>query len=411
MSSSTTRDPAQKALDETRVVLRGVRPAGEVVDEVGRRRFLHSGPPLELDEVPGPMRGAILGALVFEGEAADLDAAQRILDNGEIELLSCHHAGGVGAMAGIVTPQMPVLVAENDARPSQQVFSPVNEGLGQALRFGSNDPKTLRRLRWIADVAAPILDSALADSDELDLTELVSEGLRRGDECHNRNVATTASLIAHLAPAIARTAPTAEQAAEVFTFAAGNRHFGLPFSMAAGKGIAVAASGVQSSPLVTAISGNGRRLGIRVSGTGDRWFLAPSPLGDARYFEGFSAEDATPTMGDSMISETVGFGGFALTAAPAITSFVGGTVAQSRALIEEMRSITVGESSRFLIPEEEFRGTPMGIDVHRVAETGIAPVINNGLAHRDPGRGQVGAGITRLPVEPFAEASAALGGD
>ena len=403
-----TIDPALNALDETRVVLRGVRPAGEVVDGVGPRRFLHSGPPLELDEIPGPMRGAILGALVFEGEAPDLDAAQEILDGGEIELLSCHHAGGVGAMAGIVTPQMPVLVAENDATPSQQVFSPVNEGLGQALRFGANDPKTLERLRWIADIAAPVLDAALADSDELDLIEMVSEGLRRGDECHNRNVATSASLIAHLAPAIARTAPTPEQAAEVFTFAAGNRHFGLPFSMVAGKGIAVAASGVEGSPLVTAISGNGRRLGIRVSGTGDRWFLCPSPLGDARYFEGFSAEDATPTMGDSMISETVGFGGFALTAAPAITSFVGGTVAESRKLIEEMRSITVGESSRFLIPEEEFRGTPMGIDVHLVAETGVSPVINNGLAHKDPGRGQVGAGITRLPVEPFAEASTAL---
>ena len=193
--SEPAADRALKAFDETRVILRGVRPAGEVVKEVGPRRFLHSGPPLELSEIPGPMRGAIIGALVFEGEAADLSEAERLLDGGEMELLSCHHAGGVGAMAGIVSPQMPVLVGENDADPTQRVFSPVNEGLGQALRFGSNDPKTLARLRWIADVAAPILNAALAEAEELDLTAMVAEGLRRGDECHNRNVATSASLV------------------------------------------------------------------------------------------------------------------------------------------------------------------------------------------------------------------------
>ncbi|MGI9556726.1 MAG: DUF1116 domain-containing protein [Solirubrobacterales bacterium] len=401
---------ALRALDDTRVLLRGVRPAREVTSEVGPRCFLHSGPPLELEEIPGPMRGAIEGALVFEGEAGDLNSAAEIVDAREIELLSCHHAGGVGAMAGIVTPSMPVVVGENDAGSPRTVFSPVNEGLGQALRFGSNDEATLTRLRWITDVAAPVLDAAVQAADEIDLTEVVAEGLRRGDECHNRNVATSAMLITRLAPAISRTASSPEVAAEVFEFAAGNRHFGLPFSMVTGKGIALAAGDIEGSSLVTAISGNGRRLGIRVSATGDEWFYGPAPLGDARYFEGYSAEDAQPTMGDSMISETVGFGGFALTAAPAITSFVGGTVAESRKLVEEMRSITVGESSRFLIPEEEFRGTPMGIDVHAVAEAGVTPVINNGLAHKDPGRGQVGAGITRLPLEPFVAASEALGG-
>jgi hypothetical protein len=402
---ATAADPALAAMDSSRVRLVGVRPAGEVLPAVGPRRFLHSGPPLPLEEVPGPMRGALIGALMLEGEAADAAAAAAILDAGELEIMPCHDAGAVGAMAGIVTPSMPGVVVECDG---STVYSPLNEGLGRALRFGSNDEATLTRLRWMAAVAGPALDAAIAATDEMELGAVIAEGLRRGDECHNRNVATSAFLIAALGPALIRSAASRDDAADVFAYAIGNRHFALPFSVAAAKAIADSAHGFSGSPIVTAMAGNGRRFGIRVSGTGDRWFLAPAPHGNARYFEGYSAADATPTMGDSMITETVGYGGFVLTAAPAITSFVGGTVEQSRALVEEMRAICAGTSTRFLIPGEEFRGAPMGIDVRRVSETGIAPVINNGLAHREPGRGQVGAGITRLPLEPFLDARLAL---
>jgi hypothetical protein len=407
-SSPPISSPVERcltALDTTEVPLVGVRRAGEVLADVGPRRYLHSGPPIELDEVPGPMRGALIGALLFEDEAADPAAAAAILDAGEIELVPCHHAGAVGAMAGIVTPSMPGVAAQ---AAGQTVYSPLNEGLGQALRFGSYDDATLDRLRWIRDVAAPLLDAAIRADEELELCGLVAEGLRRGDECHNRNVALSAMIIARLAPAIARAAPSSEEAAALFEFAAGNRHFALPFTIAAAKGVTIAAHGVAGSPIVTAMAGNGRRFGIRVSGTGDRWFLAPAPLGEPRLFEGFTAADATPTMGDSMITETAGWGAFALTAAPAITSFIGGTAELSAQLVEEMQSICAGSSRRMLIPGDDFRGTPLGIDVHRVRDAGVSPVINNGMAHREPGRGQVGAGITRLPIAPFVEASEVL---
>jgi hypothetical protein len=406
MASISPAPPVQRsldALDQTAVRLVGVRPAGEVIDAVAPRVYLHSGPPLALADIPGPMRGALLGALVFEGEARDLAEAAEIVDAGEVELRSCHDNGAVGAMAGIVTPRMPGVVVQGGGR---SLYSPLNEGLGQALRFGSNDDQTLDRLRWMADVAGPVLDAAIQSSEPMELGEVIAEGLRRGDECHNRNVATSAFLIARLAAGIARAGPDA--AADVFSYAAGNRHFALPFSIAAGKAIGDAAHGHPGSPVVTAMAGNGRQFGIRVSGAGDRWFLAPAPLGDARFFEGYTASDATPTMGDSMITETVGYGAFALVAAPAIISFVGGTAEGSRELVERMRSICAGTSTRFLIPAEDFRGTPIGVDVHRVRELGIAPVINNGLAHREPGRGQVGAGITPLPLEPFVAASELL---
>jgi hypothetical protein len=350
------------------------------------------------------MRGAVIGGLIFEGEATDVAAAERIIDGGEIELTPCHHAGALGAMAGIVTPNMPVVVARS---ANHITFSPLNEGTDGAVRYGSYDDKTIQRLRWMSTDMAGVLDEAIKTIEPVDLIEVLSEGLRRGDECHNRLIATTAILIARFAPAFIRS-KNPEAAERTALIMAGNGHFALPFAISAAKALALAAADIPNSPIVTAMAANGRVFGIRTSGTGDRWFVAPSPIGEPKLIPGARIEDITPTMGDSMIAETVGFGAFAMTAAPAIMSFVGGTAAYARQLVEEMRGITAGASTRFLIPAEEHAGSPIGIDVHRVRETGVAPVINNGLAHRIPGRGRIGAGITRVPIEPFVAASKAL---
>ena len=397
---------AFKALDTTTVTLVGVRPAAEVVAFTSRNHVLHAGPPLRLEEMPGPMRGAVVGGLVFEGIAATLTEAESLVRSGSVSISTCHAAGGVGAMAGVVTPTMPVVVVEGSS--GGRAFSPLNEGLGRALRFGSNAEDVLARLSWLRDVAAPVLDAAIGATPPIDLTKLQAEGLRRGDECHNRNVATTCALVLRLAPAIARQAPSGEIAASVIEYAAANPHFFLPFSMAAAKVIGDAAANFAGSSIVTGISANGRQLAIRVSGTGDRWFSAAAPIGEPRLFEGFTRDDAQATMGDSFATEAAGLGAFALTAAPAITSFVGGDTATSNRLVEEMRSICVSESSRFRVPFDDFRGTPLGIDVLRVVAAGVAPIVNNGIAHREAGRGQIGAGITRLPLEIFVEAAAAI---
>jgi hypothetical protein len=288
-------------------------------------------------------------------------------------------------------------------------FAPVNEGLGQALRFGSTTPEVLERLDWLRNVAAPVLDSALGALGGIDLTAAQAEGLRRGDECHNRNVASTAALIAQLAPTIVGSRARREDAAAVLAFLAGNPHTFLAFSMAAAKAVSLAAEPSLPAGIVTAIAANGRRFGIRVAGAGNRWFTTAAPLGKPKLFEGFTAEDACPMMGDSFMTETVGLGAFALSASPAIGSFVGVTVREATEVVAEMRRVTAATSTRFLIPAEEFAGTPIGIDVRRVAATRISPVVNNGFAHREAGRGQVGAGMTRLPLEPFVEAADHLG--
>lgn len=403
--TGTAAGAALDALEATRVAATGVRPAGEVTGAVGERRYLHAGPPLGGAGIVGPLRGALIGALMLEGEADSPEMAARILDQGDLELASCHDNGAVGAMAGVVTPSIPVVVMETGE--GSRAFSPLNEGLGRALRFGSYDPQTLDRLRWMGAVAGPVLDAALGAVEGLDMVDLWAEGLRRGDECHNRNVASSAAVLARLAPSIVAAADR-QDAVRVLSYVAANPHFFLAFSIAAGKAVSDVVHRSGDPGVVTAMSSNGVSLGIRVSGAGDRWFLTDSVIGEPKLFEGYTPADASPVLGDSFIAETVGLGAFALSASPAIVSFVGGDPLTASATVEELRGICRGTSSRFLIPSEGFRGTPIGIDVHRVAATGIAPLANAGLAHREPGRGQVGACLLRLPLQPFAEAAAFL---
>ncbi|MDE0653274.1 MAG: DUF1116 domain-containing protein [bacterium] len=393
------------ALDETGVTAVGVRPAGEVTAAVGERRYLHAGPPLGGEGMVGPLRGALIGALMLEGEADSPEAAARILDRGDLELASCHDNGGVGAMAGVVTPSIPVVVMETDG--GSRAFSPLNEGLGKALRFGSYDPATLDRLRWLGAVAGPTLHAALGAVGGLDMVDLWAEGLRRGDECHNRNVASSAAVLARLAPAIVAAADR-QDAVDVLSYIGANPHFFLALSIAGGKAVSDVVHRSGDPGVVTAMSSNGASLGIRVSGAGDRWFLTKSLIGEPKLFEGYTPADASPVLGDSFIAETVGLGAFALSASPAIASFVGGDPLTASERVEELRGICRGTSSRFLIPAEGFRGTPIGIDVHKVVATGVTPLANAGLAHREAGRGQVGACLLRLPPAPFAEAVAFL---
>jgi hypothetical protein len=377
-------DPTVEVLDTTTVHFVGIRPAASVTPETRSRRFLHAGPPLAREELPGPVVGAVVG---------------------ELELMPCQDAGGGGAVAGVVSPTLPVVVVQSSA--GNLAFSPLNEGLGRALRFGSHDDATLARLAWLRDVVAPVFDRAAREA-RIELTELQGEGLRRGDECHNRTVATAAALLLRLAPVVFDVADSHAEAVAVLDWARGNPHFFVPFSIATAKAIVDAAHETTGSPIVTGLGGNGVRVGVRVSGLGTGWFTAPAPRSAPKLFDGFSAADAQPTLGDSLLIETIGLGAFALSAAPSICSYIGGTPSRLPALVAEMREVVAAESTRFLIPYEDFRGTPLGIDVSRVAATGIAPITNTGLAHRRPGVGQVGAGLTRLPVSPFAAAAAAL---
>ena len=389
-------------------VLVGVEPAGSVIPGLAGRTLLHSGPTIAWERMCGPMRGAIIGAILFEGWAADPAAAEKMAEHGEVAFDSCHHHGAVGPMAGIVSPSMPVVVVENGAG-GNRAFATLNEGLGKVLRFGAYDESVLARLRWFRDELGPVLGRTLAATGPLDLKSITAQALQMGDEGHNRNVAATSLLVRSLAPALVRVAPSEAEA--VLEFLRGNDHFFLNLSMAACKTTLDAGHGIRGSTVVTAMSRNGVEFGVRLSGTGDTWFTAPVGVPDGLYFPGYGPDDANPDLGDSAITETCGIGGFAMAAAPAIVRFVGGTASDALNFTREMYRITLERNPAFALPPLGFAGTPTGIDARRVVESDVQPVINTGIAHKLPGVGQIGAGIARAPLDCFADALRGLAAD
>jgi hypothetical protein len=388
-------------------VLEGIALARECIPGMKAMTILHAGPPIAWERMCGPMQGAIIGALLYEGWATDTARARAMAAGGEIGYAPCHHHSAVGPMSGIISPSMPVWIVRN-ASGGNTAFSNLNEGLGKVLRFGANGPEVIDRLKWMGAVMAPVLKAGLKVLGPLELKPLMAQALHMGDEVHNRNAAASGLLLKKLVPALLNSgAPTADIAA-VAGFIAGNDHFFLNLSMAACKAMLDAASGVAGSSLVTAMCRNGVDFGIRTSGTGDEWFTAPAPVVNGLYFPGYSIADAAPDLGDSAITETAGVGGFAMAAAPAIVKFVGGTPQDAIANTLAMTHITLGRNSAFTLPALNFGGTPAGIDTRKVVDTGILPVINTGIAHREAGIGQIGAGVTRAPLACFTQAVSRL---
>lgn len=385
-----------------------VRVARDVFAGMTARTFLHAGPPLAWERASGPMRGAIIGAMLYEGLADDPDDAEAKAARGEIELSPCHHHGAVGPMAGVTSPSMPVAVVQ-DAAGDGVSYSTLNEGLGKVLRYGAFAPEVIDRLRWMEQVLGPVLGSALRSRGPVDLQALIAQALQMGDDGHNRNRAVTSLFLREIGGALVDGADApVDQRSAVFAFIDGNDHFMLNLVMAAGKLGSDAAAGVPASSLVTVMARNGTDFGIRLSGTGDAWFTAPAPPVEGLYLGAFTEDDASPDIGDSTITETVGLGGFAMAAAPAIVGFVGGTAAGAVRRTLAMYEITMAEHPAYQIPMLEFRGTPVGIDAMRVVRTGVRPQINTGVAGKVPGTGMVGAGLVEAPMECFVDGVNAL---
>jgi hypothetical protein len=400
-----------RRLGEADPVLIDCVPAAEAL-ALASHTVLHAGPPIDWAAMCPALQGAVVGALRHEGWAADEAAARRLAADGGVRFEPCHDHGAVGPMTGLVTRSMPVFVVENRAFGNRAVAT-INEGLGRVLRFGAYDEPVLARLAWLRDEAGPLLGRALRRAGGLPLRPLVAQALSMGDELHQRNVAASSLWLRALLPALAREA-SGPELARLADFVAGNDQFFLNLAMAAAKAAADPIGELPGSTVVSAMARNGTEFGIRVAGCGRRWFTAPAGTPEGLFFPGFGPADANPDMGDSAIVETVGLGGLAMAASPAVVRFVGaGGLADALRITEEMREITLGEHASWRIATDDDRGVPLGIDVRRVVATAITPLINTGIAGRRPGTGQVGAGVVRAPLACFVaalEALAAAGG-
>lgn len=389
-------------------VLVGYAPALEVVPGMTKTTILHAGPPIEYSRMSGPMRGAVTGALVFEGLARSVEEADELARSGEITFSPCHEHDAVGSMAGVTSASMFMHIVEN--RPyGNRAFTNLSEQLAKILRMGANDQSVIDRLVWMRDVFGPILRDAMVSAQEIDLRMMLAQALHMGDEAHNRNGAGTALLIQALTPHILDSSFSTKDKQDVFHFVASSDYFSGPTWMAASKAAMDAAHNIPDSTIVTTMARNGVDFGIRVSGIGgNTWFTGPAQQVIGPMFAGYRPEDSGLDIGDSAITETYGIGGFAMAAAPAIVPLVGGTVDQAMGYSKTMLDITTTTNPNLTIPALSFRGTATGIDVRKVEQTGVLPVINTAIAHKDPGIGMIGAGITHPPIEAFHKATLAL---
>ncbi|MEM3402453.1 MAG: DUF1116 domain-containing protein, partial [Candidatus Hadarchaeales archaeon] len=355
----------------------------------------------------GPTKGAVWGALIYEGMAKDQAEANKLVEGGEIEFAPCHDHDSVGPMAGIISPSMPVFVIE-DKETGHRTYSNFNEGLGKVLRYGAYEESVIKRLKWIEKTLAPIMKEALKLSGPVDLKGIMAQALHMGDELHCRNVASSLIFLKMMAPHIANTGFDKKDVGEVLKFMGENFLFFLNPAMASAKVMMDAGHRIKNCSIVTVLSRNGTDFGIKVSGTGDEWFTAPAEVPKLLCFPGFTEADANPDIGDSAIMETAGFGSFACAASPAVVQVVGGTPAEAVEHTREMWEICLAKDKSFSIPFLNFEGIPRGIDLRKVAETGILPIINTGVAHKKPGYGTVGFGILRAPAECFKKALRAM---
>lgn len=384
-------------------VLVGMEQAIDVIPGMTKNTILHSGPPISWERMCDPVKGAVAGALIYEGRAENKEAAEKLAASGEIIFSPCHEHGAVGPMAGVVSPSMPVHIVENRTY-GNRAYCTVNEGLGKVLRFGAFDRSVIARLKWIEKEFLPVMRKALKLHGEIDLKVITAQAVQMGDECHNRNKAATCLFFREIVPSLIKTGFPAQQIERAVDFIRGNDHYFLNLSMPACKSVLDAAGGVEKSTIVTAMARNGVDFGIRISGLGEKWFTAPAEFVRGLLFPGYEDEDANPDLGDSAITETTGIGGFAMGASPAITQFVGGTVEDAMNYTRSMYSITTAENSAYALPAMDFRGTATGIDILKVLDSGTLPVINTGIAHRTAGIGQIGAGIVNPPMECFVKA-------
>lgn len=389
-------------------MLTGFGRAIDVVPGMTPTTILHAGPPVTWDRMAGAMKGAVTGALVFEGLAADLDEAAALAASGEITFSPCHEHDCVGSMAGVTSASMYMHIVHNEAY-GNTAYTNLSEQMAKILRMGANDASVIERLVWMRDVLGPMLKEAMEIGGPIDLRLLLSQALHMGDECHNRNIAGTLLLLQALAPSLLQTGFTTEQKKDVFDFIAGSDYFSGPTWLAMAKAAMDAAHGIEGSTIVTTMARNGVEFGVRVSGLGkNQWFTGPAQKVVGPMFAGYKPEDSGLDIGDSAISETYGFGGFAMATAPAIVALVGGTVQEAIGFTRQMGEITTAQNPNVTIPMLDFQGIPTGIDVRKVLATGILPVINTAIAHKEAGIGMIGAGITHPPVEVFEKAAQAL---
>ena len=388
----------------SRPILVDIKCAKDILPKMKKNSIFHAGPPIDWNRMCGPMRGAIVGTMIFEGFATSWNDALELIRKGGIDFSSNHDHDAVGPMAGVISPSLPILVVK-DRSNGKTCYARFVEN---RVQFGLFDQESVKVLRYWSEKLSPPLGKAIRKSKGIDLKPMMARALHMGDELHNRPAAGKLLFASTILPHLLKVC-SPNEVLEVTKYLSENDIFFLCMSMAACKAITKAAHGIQFSTIVTVMARNGTTFGIKVSGLGDDWFTGEANMIKGLYFPGYSHEDANPDIGDSAITETAGIGAFALAGSPAILALIGGSAEDAIKYTYEMRKITNSLNDTFTLPIINFQGTATGIDIRKVMRTGITPVIDTAIAHRHEGGGYIGAGLVRAPLDPFKNALHAYG--
>lgn len=395
-----------RRLDQGVPCLVDVRPALDVVPGMGERMLLHPGPPIAWADVCDPLRRSMRAAVVAEGWAADIAGANALFSSGSVTLGAANEHSTVVPMATALGPSAPVYVVDN-AAGGTRAYAPVGQGPGDVAWFGRESAAAIERLVFLREVAGSRMARIVARLAPIDIFAIAAQGVQMGDDVHMRTQASTNLLIRAMLPAIAGLGGDPGTVA-FCEYLSTNHLFFLTLAMAAAKSLTLWAEQVQGATIVTTMARNGTTYGVKLAGL-DRWFVTGSPpVAEALFYPGYGPQDAAPDIGDSAVLELVGLGGAAAAGSPAVAGFLGGSMADAARATDEMVQICGAESSRFKLPTMDFRGTPLGVDVRKVVETGLTPKVNTGILHARSGTGQVGAGVATAPRAGFREALLAL---
>ena len=415
MTTYNSIDEANEAIAQKIIsaqpTLVDVVAAKTVIPELEDKLILHAGPPIAFEDMPDPVQGAAIGAALFEGWASDEESARRVCSE-EVRFAPNNDFRAVGAMGGILSGNLPVFVVENRT-DGNRAYTTMHEGEGKVLRFGVYDESVGEHLRWMRDVLGVALSRALKllPGGGLAVNPILAQAVAMGDEFHVRNTAASSLVYREIGPKLTQAGLPQRDLESVSEFLAGNINFFLTLAMASAKATLDAAATIRAGSVVTCLTRNGREFAIRVSGTGDRWFTGPEDKLDTLFFPGFTEDDACPDCGDSAILEAYGLGGPIAVAAPSVQQMVGtgeGGFEDALATSEEQAEIMVAANPDMPIPNWNFRGVPVGIDVRKVVATGIAPLITTAVMHKKAGIGMVGVGKVRASMPCFTAALEAL---
>jgi hypothetical protein len=229
-----------------------------------------------------------------------------------------------------------------------------------------------------------------------------------GDELHNRINATSNLLVNELIEGLVKVKSPYETISKVldFTFKDPNGvRLSLGLAMACAQATLEPATQVEYSTVITCMSRNGVDWGVRLGACHPRWFTTTAPTCHKYYiFKPYTREDFGNDMGDSVITETNGWGALIAGNSLALAYVVGATPEEAFATQHENSKLTLAENPQYKIPAFGYRGSPCGIDVRQIVARRQSPVINTGIAHREAGHSVVARGLLTSPIDCFDQA-------